>query len=122
MSEVAGVASWVVQQEVPIPEGAASLLLPTEQLVAVYTTPHDSVIFATKRLILRDVRGVRGKKMGVQSLSYSVITTWSSVHNGSVNKLELWTTAGKIGIARASKWTFSSSRHADCYVRAGRAD
>ena len=34
----------------------------------------------------------------MQSLSYPVITTWSSVHYGSVNKLELWTIAGKVGI------------------------
>lgn len=36
--------------------------------------------------------------MGMQSLSYPVITTWSTVHYGSVNKLELWTIAGKVGI------------------------
>ena len=44
------------------------------------------------------MRGLWLRKMEVQSLSYSVITTWSSVHYGYVNKLELWTAAGKIRI------------------------
>lgn len=34
----------------------------------------------------------------MQSLSSSVITMWSSVHYGSVNKLELWAIAGKVRI------------------------
>lgn len=98
MTESLSVTSCYVQQENPIPEDVASLLIPVEQLVAAYATLRDSAIFTTKRLILCDVRGLRRKKMEVQSLSYSVITMWLSVHYGSVNKLELWTTAGKIRI------------------------
>lgn len=44
------------------------------------------------------MRGLPGKKLEVQSLPHSVITVWSSVHYGSVNKLDLWTAAGKIRI------------------------
>ena len=49
------------------------------------------------------MRGLRRKKMEVQSLLYSVITTWSLVHYGSVNRLELCTTAGKIAIVTGNQ-------------------
>ena len=91
-------SNWLFRQEVPIPEDVARLIVPTEQPITAYTTSRDSAIFTTKRLIIRDVRGLSCKKLEVQSLSYSVITTWSSVHYGSVNKLELWTAAGRIRI------------------------
>ena len=73
-------------------------MVPGEQPIAAYATLRDSEIFTTKRLILRDVRGLWRKKLEVQSLSYSVITAWSSAGYGPVNKLDLWTAAGKIRI------------------------
>ena len=73
-------------------------MVPGEQPIAAYATLRDSEIFTTTRLILRDVRGLWRKKLEVQSLSYSVITAWSSVGYGPVNKLDLWTAAGKIRI------------------------
>ena len=54
----------------------------------------DSAIFTTKRLILRDVWGLWHRKMEVQSLPYSIVTAYYN----SVNRLDLWTTAGKVGI------------------------
>jgi hypothetical protein len=41
------VTSCYVQQENPIPEDVASLLIPVEQLVAAYATLLDSAIFTT---------------------------------------------------------------------------
>ena len=55
----------------------------------------DSAIFTTKRLILRDMRGLWHKKMQVQSLPYSIVTA----HYNSLYRLDLWTTAGKIKIS-----------------------
>ena len=33
-------------------------------------------------------------------MPYSVITTWSPAHYGSVNRLDLWTAAGKIIVGK----------------------
>ena len=44
------------------------------------------------------MRGLSRKKLEVQSLPYSVTTTWSSAYYGSVNKLDLWTPASNIRI------------------------
>ena len=103
MTEVTGVASWVFQQETPIPEDVANLMVPGEQPVAAYATFRDSAIFTTKRLIVRDAQGLRGKKVGVYSLPYSSINMWSSENAGSIldftGELELWTRAGKIKIS-----------------------
>lgn len=74
-------------------------MVPDGQLIAAYV----AFCFITKRLIIRDVRDLWRKNLEVQSLSYSVITMWSLVHYGSVNKLELWTTAGKIGIVTGNQ-------------------
>lgn len=49
------ISNWLFQQEIPIPEYVASLLLSIELPIAAYATLCDSAIFTTKRLILRDV-------------------------------------------------------------------
>ena len=62
MAEVAGVTSWVFQQEIPIPQDVVSLMVPGEQPFVAYATFRGSAILTTKRLIVRDVQGLRGKK------------------------------------------------------------
>jgi len=78
-------------------------MVPGEQPVAAYATFRDSAIFTTKRLIVRDAQGLRGKKVEVYSLPYSSINMWSSENAGSIldftGELELWTRAGKIKIS-----------------------
>ena len=90
-----------------------------EQPVAAYATFRNSAIFATKRLIVRDAQGLRGKKVEVYSLPYSSINMWSSENAGSIldftGELELWTRAGKIKKAVRRP----AARHADRHVRTG---
>ena len=78
-------------------------MVPGEQPVAAYATFRDSAIFTTKRLIVRDAQGLRGKKVEVYSLPYSSINMWSLENAGSIldftGELELWTCAGKIKIS-----------------------
>jgi hypothetical protein len=78
-------------------------MVPGEQPVAAYATFRDSAIFTTKRLIVRDAQGLRGKKVEVYSLPYSSINMWSSESAGSIldftGELELWTRAGNIKIS-----------------------
>lgn len=103
--EAAAVAQWTFYNEVPIPEDVGQLMVPGEQPVAAYKTFRDSAIFTTKRLIVRDAQGLRGKKVEVYSLPYSAINMWSTENTGTFDfnaEVELWTRAGqiKIGIGR----------------------
>ena len=74
-----------------------------QQAVAAYKTFRDSAIFTTKRLIVRDAQGLRGKKVEIYSLPYSSIHMWSSENAGNlfdVNaELELWTRVGHIKVS-----------------------
>ena len=70
MAELASVSTCHFQQEIPIPQDVANLMVPGEQPVAAYATFRDSAIFTTKRLIVRDAQGLRGKKVEVYSLPY----------------------------------------------------
>lgn len=103
MTELASVTIWMFHHEIPIPQDVANLMVPGEQPVAAYATFRDSAIFTTKRLIVRDAQGLRGKKVEVYSLPYSSINMWSSENAGSIldctGELELWTRAGKIKIS-----------------------
>ena len=102
MTEVSSLTSWMFQHEIPIPQDVANLMAPGEQTVAAYATFRDSAIFTTKRLIVRDTQGLRGKKVEVYSLPYSSINMWSE-NTGSIldftGELELWTRTGKIKIS-----------------------
>lgn len=100
--ETAAILSWTLLEECPIPEDVTSLLVDGERAVAAYKTFRDSAVFTTKRLIVRDAQGLRGKKVEIYSLPYSVINMWSSENAGKfldVNaELELWTRAGHIKV------------------------
>ena len=68
MTELASVATWYFQHEIPISQDVINLMLPGGQSVAAYATFRDSAIFTTKRLIVRDAQGLRGKKVDVRRL------------------------------------------------------
>ena len=107
MAKVSFLTSWMLYHEIPIPQDVANLMAPGKQPVAAYATFRDSAIFTTKRLIVRDAQGLRGKKVEVYSLPYSSINMWSSENAGSIldftGELELWTRAGKIKISVGKK-------------------
>ena len=99
--EAAQIAEWTFVEEVPIPEDIMALLVPGEQAVVAFKTFRDSAIFTTKRLIMRDAQGLRGKKVEVYSLPYSSINMWSTENAGTLDfnaEIELWTRAGKIKV------------------------
>lgn len=122
MTELASVTTWHFQQEIQIPQDVVNLMVPGGQPTAAYATFRDSAIFATKRLIVRDAQGLRGKKVEVYTVPYSSINMWSSENAGSIldfaGELELWTRAGKIKKAGGRP----AARHADRHVRAGGVD
>lgn len=101
-ASVSAITSWTFVEECPIPEDVTAMLIPDERAIAAYKTFRDSAVFTTKRLIVRDAQGLRGKKVEVYSLPYSSITMWSSENAGTLDlnaEIELWTRAGLVKIA-----------------------
>ena len=93
--------TWTFFREVSIPEDASELLLKDERAVAAYATIRDVALFTNKRLIIKDVQGLTGKKVEIYSLPYSSILAWSSENAGMLDinaEIEIWTLAGKIKI------------------------
>ncbi len=102
MSEVSSILEWTLAEECPIPNDVNELLVEGEQAVAAYKTLRDSAIFTNKRLIVRDVQGLRGKKVEIYSLPYANINMWSSENAAGFldfsAELELWTRAWHIKV------------------------
>lgn len=100
--ETAPILAWTLMSECPIPDDVQPLLTQGERAVAAYKTFRDSAIFTTKRLIVRDAQGMRGKKVEIYSLPYSAINMWSSENAGGFldhnAEMELWTRAGHIKV------------------------
>lgn len=102
MAELTPLLAWTFTEECPIPADVNELLTSGEQAIAAYKTLRDSAIFTTKRLIVRDAQGLRGKKIEIYSLPYSSINMWSSENAAGfldfTAELELWTRAGHIKV------------------------
>lgn len=102
MEEVKPILTWTLFSECEIPEDIDNLLVKGEKALAAYKTFRDSAIFTNKRLIIKDVQGVTGKKVEMFSLPYSSIIMWSSENAGHVDinsEIELWTLIGCIKIS-----------------------
>lgn len=100
-ASAAAILAWTLVSEAPHPENLGEILAPGEQPVASFRTFRDSATFTNKRLIVRDVQGLTGKKVEVYSLPYKSIDMWSSENAGNFDRdeeLELWTRVGHIKI------------------------
>lgn len=101
MAETTSILEWTLVEECPIPDDVQALMVPGESAVAAYKTFRDSAVFTTRRLIVRDAQGLRGKKVEIYSLPYANINMWSSENAGFLDfnaELELWTRAGHIKV------------------------
>lgn len=102
MAEIDNILEWVFVSKCKIPEDIVDLLAPGEVAVAAYRTLRDSATFTDKRIIIRDVQGLTGKKVEIYSIPYSSINMWSTETAGLLFDLsaevELWTRAGQIKI------------------------
>ncbi|CAH0263318.1 hypothetical protein SRABI76_03544 [Microbacterium oxydans] len=104
LMEAASIATWTLQQEIPVPADVIPLLVQGEQAITSFKTFRDSATFTTKRLIVRDAQGISGKKVEIYSLPYSSINMWSSENAGTLDwnsEIELWTRAGHIKVKLA---------------------
>lgn len=102
MAEAQNILEWTLVSECPIPDDVSDLLVAGEVAVAAYKTIRDNAIFTNKRLIVKDVQGITGKKVEIYSLPYSSINMWSTENAGKFldfnAEVELWTRAGHIKV------------------------
>ncbi|MBP3965294.1 PH domain-containing protein [Paenibacillus lignilyticus] len=102
MAATPSILEWTLVSECPIPQDVHALLVTGEIAVTAYKTFRDTAIFTNKRLIVRDVQGLTGKKIEIYSLPYSSINMWSTENAGGfldINaEVELWTRAGHIKV------------------------
>ena len=102
MDEMDNILEWVFITKCKIPEDIVEVLAPGEVAVTAYRTLRDSATFTDKRIIIRDVQGLTGKKVEIYSIPYSSINMWSTETAGLLFDLsaevELWTRAGQIKI------------------------
>lgn len=100
--ETSAILNWTLVSECPIPDDVGDLLVNGEQAIAAYKTFRDVAVFTTHRLIVRDAQGLRGKKVEIYSLPWSMVTMWSSENaKGLLDfnaEMELWTRAGHIKV------------------------
>lgn len=104
--EFSSIVEWTLYEEIPIPNDVNELLIRGEQAHAAYKTFRDSAIFTSKRLIIRDAQGIRGRKVEIYSIPYSSINMWSTENAGSLDynaEVQLWTRAGHIKINLSRK-------------------
>ena len=102
MEETDNLFEWVFISKCKIPEDIVDILAPGEVAVAAYRTMRDSATFTDKRIIIRDVQGLTGKKVEIYSIPYSSINMWSTETAGLLFDLsaevELNTRAGNMKI------------------------
>lgn len=102
MEDFDNILEWVFISKCKIPEDIVDLLAPGEVAVKAYRTVRDSATFTDKRIIIRDVQGLTGKKVEIYSIPYSSINMWSTETAGMLFDLsaevELWTREGNIKI------------------------
>lgn len=99
--ETKAILVWTLISECKIPDDVTDLLVEGETAIAAYKTFRDSAIFTNKRLIIRDVQGLSGKKVEIYSLPYSSVNMWSTENAGVIDfnsEVELWTRAGHFKI------------------------
>jgi len=102
MAAASSILEWTLVAECPIPQDVTTLLVAGETAVAAYKTIRDTAVFTNKRLIVKDVQGLTGKKIEIYSLPYSSINMWSTENAGGFldfnAEVELWTRAGHIKV------------------------
>ena len=95
---------WTFIRECSIPEDVSDLLIKGEEAIAAYATIRDKAVFTNKRIIIKDVQGITGKKIEMYSIPYTNINMWSTENAGVIDfnaEVELWTRAGRFKIKLA---------------------
>ena len=72
MEDINNIFEWVFITECEIPKDMDDILAPDEVAVAAYRTIRDNATFTNKRIIIRDVQGLTGKKVEIYSIPYLI--------------------------------------------------
>jgi hypothetical protein len=83
MTALDSAPAYTLVQQIDTPTNVLELLIPGEQAIVSFKTLRDSVTFTDKRVILRDVQGMTGKKVEMTSLPYKTVNAWSSENAGT---------------------------------------
>ncbi len=93
---------WTFLKECDVPEDIFEFLNPDEFPRCAFKTIRDTAIFTNKRIIVKDLQGVSGKKVKIYSLPYTSIKMYSTENVGRIfdatSEVELWTLIGYIKI------------------------
>lgn len=78
MSNPESDATWVLLREITPPPEANACLVAGETGIVAFATANDWVLFSSHRLVLRQVRGLRGKKVRTTSVPWTAVAGWST--------------------------------------------
>lgn len=95
------ILTWTFLQKCEAKPDLFNLLAEGEEILHCYKTVRDIAALTNKRLIVRDVQGITGKKVEIHSLPFRSIDMWSSENSGILDinsELELWTKVGHFKI------------------------
>ncbi len=93
--------AWTFNSEIEVPDKINEMLIDGEEAICAYKTIRDIAVFTNKRLIVRDVQGITGKKAETYSVPFKSINMYSTENAGHIDinsEIELWTKAGNIKI------------------------
>lgn len=99
--EVKEVLEWTFFSECEIPQDVKSMLVSEEVAISAYQTFRDCAIFTNKRLIIRDVEGLTGRKKEIFTIPYKSILMYSTENGGVIDinqEIEIWTMIGNLKI------------------------
>ena len=97
----AEILEWAFLQEIDTPSDLQKILVPGENPIASYKTVRDTATLTNKRIIIRDVQGLIGKKVETYSYPWKSIEAWSSENAGTIDldaELEFWMKSGHFKI------------------------
>lgn len=100
--EIEMVMEWVFIREIDLPSDVYDLLIAGEKPVCAFKTLRGAAIFTDRRLIVRNVQGLTGKKKEIFSLPYRAIEIYSTENAGHLDltaEVELWTKLGNFKIS-----------------------
>lgn len=99
---IAYVAAWHFINKGQLTEDVQTILMPGEQVHAVYRTVRDIAVLTDRRLVVRDAQGITGKKVEIYSIPWRSVVMWSSENSGKIfdidAEIELWTLIGRFKI------------------------
>lgn len=97
---------WTFMLEIDTPKDLYKILVPGEEPISSYKTIRDTATLTNKRIIIRDVQGLIGKKVETYSYPWKSIDAWSSENAGTFDldaELEFWMKCGHFKIKVNSK-------------------